>query len=213
MQRRDVETEGRGGLMEHSIRQASKHQYCVCAVWQSAADVAFPECRLLLTSPSLHRPHTVTVHTLSTCASPLPRSSDWPPMPSQGHSSSMRLLVRRSTKQPEGGPSNPQALGVLVAWSSSCFTACSRPSSASNNPAQDLISSLTIISHGIPQSSHPCGLWTAPRGPRGFQVLCAIVCCAMRCDVVRMRYDTIRYDAMRCDTRGMEWICQVAAEV
>lgn len=86
----------------------------ICSL-HSAAEAAFPECRLLFVPlllllllmlllllllvpirQSQHIPCQPAPQTL-------PRSSDWPSMPSQGHSSSMRLLIRRSTNNQRGG--------------------------------------------------------------------------------------------------------------
>lgn len=121
-------------------------RYAVCR-WP-AADAAFPElppppsppppldlalpCLLALPGPSsllsslIQSQHIRCQHAPQT----LPRSSDWPSMPSQDHSSSMRLLVRRSANNQRGergGPRNPQALGVQAASSLSCFTAAVDP--------------------------------------------------------------------------------------
>lgn len=82
--------------------------------------VPCPFCSLLFSLIQLQ--HIRCQHAPQT----LPRSSDWPSMPSQDHSSSMRLLIRRSANN-QRGARNPQALGVQVASSLSCFTAAVDP--------------------------------------------------------------------------------------
>jgi hypothetical protein len=142
MQRRDVETEDKGGALDEAQHPASietsaprmQPAHCslpvVCRLQQMRR---FPNCRFffpplalgscssslvalptwppgrlaawppgpssLLSSVILQLQHIGCQHGPQT----LPRSSDWPSMPSQEHNSSMRLLIRRSANNQRGG--------------------------------------------------------------------------------------------------------------
>lgn len=183
MQRRDVETEDKGAgrgtapgtHRNTSTAHAVSLQSAVCLHCCTAAlcslSVVCSRCGVSRSAAS--SPHLV----------PRPSSLSWRSYST--HGVNMRLKpchVRRighpchpkttvvrcacssvDLQTTREGARNPQALGVQVAWSLSCFTAAVDPAAHQTTQLQELISSLTI-SHGISQCSHPCGLWTASAG-------------------------------------------------
>lgn len=195
MQRRDVETEDKGASgRKHSIRQASKHQHRACRSlqacsrvvcrWSAASAVCSrcggsriaASCSSLVSSsvvvglsPCLFFRHVVILQSqhmgCQHAPQTLPRSSDWPSMPSQGHNhnSSMRLLIRRSANNQRGGLAVRKRLASKLLAPCHVLTAAvgpgriKQPSSRSSSPPSPSLM-------GFPNAANHAGSGTAKPG-------------------------------------------------
>lgn len=128
----------RGAPLDESTEHSApgKHRNISTAHMQLSAAVQqcslqqmrrFPNCRAVVSFlVACSSCSSAVILSYYSCTKPCHVRRIGASMPSQGHNdnSSMRLLIRRSANNQRGGASNPQALGVQVASSLSCFNCC-----------------------------------------------------------------------------------------
>lgn len=146
-------------------RTAASSPSCSCSCSCSAKAATLPSVRRV-PCPFPFPSHTVAAHTRVNMR-PKPCHVRRISHPCHPKATVVRCACSSVDLQTtKGGASNPQALGVQVARSLSCFTAAVDPAAHQTTQLPELISSLTI-SHGISQCSQPCGLGTAPGALNG----------------------------------------------